>query len=430
MSQVIQHVGAGANSGAYESDGDNDLTYGFLTGNSSQMLMETLNVQNTVQHSDSAQVNNMARLFSTGVFSFGEKAADTAVIGIGPAQGSNVAAATEAINRGMPMYLVNASTGALLTEIDSIYQRQLGATGHALELVVNTDNSTGYTNDTTLPSGNVLPHELSINIDTHYGASTVTFANDLTGATQQTGNLPFENCIGIRTATATSFDFFAQALTPVTHTRTTDSVTTTTLTDSSKATEDFNAGSYAVVAGDNILALAADGGYGDYDLAIVTASAADLLTFTGGWQDFNALTATGTHLTVAYWVIEALYAGIISSYSSDELLIDSSQGWTDSTFVTNMATGKYFAYNMTTGLVVRIHSVVTSSNTNINLAYSGGPVQIVRFGYRAGVRDNQFQANDIYVIMPEPEITALYTDPSASSGGGGSTRIIDHNIIG
>lgn len=497
MSQVIQHIGAGANSGAYESDGDNDLTYGFFTGTSSRMLMETLNVQNTVQHSDTAQVNNMQRRSNKFLYQFLEQGADVPMVGVGLHDYPTTP--TVGTVNGLPFPLDRESDGAALISFLGFWSRQSPSGSNDYESHLYLDASSSEINyNTTIE--NPLPVDAVYTFTTPYAdASTTSFsfgADMSVFDSKSTNTAPVPQTVEyLDSITDETF----MHLGPVKTMGRSTGNTATVLTDTDKPT-DFDAAGLSIAADDQILIQVTEGISEKARHAFkISARAADTITH-GGQVDSGSTTAVGSTTVMtdsgANWPINglvdcvinnttdgssavitsntettitsgALSGGTLNTWGSgDNYTVNVSESatlwyavfaknylfkcdsgsagahqivavaadvdFTDANFVASLESGDFVALNVTTGLMCSIaanysDNVLNDAN-NILMVGSGTNVTVNDAGSRNGVTSLDWTEGDVVAILPRLTLTGLYTDPSASSGGGG-TGLLGGNLL-
>lgn len=423
---IIEHAIAGANQGSWTTTADasgnvTDMTYAIFDGNGSQLTLTTYELIDGQLHSDSAARSTMGRKKVESFVSFGKQGPNNPFIGIGLPVSTGT---PPFVMGGLPLILDNTQTGAERCVINGLTIIASGATStHAATISIDAGRSSEIAYNTTIEGA--FPFTLTLTSDYNTANSVVygPATTDISAKTTQT--IPTEDSVNFAYNDASGNEL--APILPIKWMGKGDfSTVGNTLTDSDHTHASGSDLATEMDASWKILGLIANSGdIRSVEVFDITTIATNVITLA------SAPSATQTNR--AYFGIEPYYVGTITTASSDgQDIIDSNQSWTDTAFTDVIDTANWCAVNLTTGAVFRImkeaSSHVAFSATNLAIDESGG-VTVLQKGIRSGLTASDWAVNDVYMVLPIVRATATYTDPGASSGGG-STRIIDHNIIG
>lgn len=427
---IIEHAIAGAVQGAWNTAADasgnvTDMTYAIFDGSGSQLTLTTYELIEGALHSDSATRSTMGRKTiqtALAIDKFGGP--DSCYLGFGLPDTQAITPLAQA--SGWPLILDNTSTGEELVAIAGFYTSCAGGTNvltPAFKII--TERSSLIDDNATIDDP--LPFTLTMTSDYNSGASKVIGPSSSGISSKTQGDFPTLGTVDFGLDDPNE-NYFSD-ITPVKLLARGDFLTGVNTLTANPSPHPYASPDLAAFVDTSWKVLAL------INANIFGASAFDISSVVGDVITLGS--DPGTATSEPYFLIENHYTGTASG-GSDEYIDDSGRGaagtaWNESAFTDLVDTGEWAVYNLTTGFISKIYANEPgNSNTATRFYYGGTSAEVVALnpGIRSGVRDIGFQSGDVYLILPLITVTATYTDPAASSGGGGSTRIIDHNIIG
>lgn len=371
-------------------------------------------------YNESHTVNRMGRKTLQSCLSFGGYGGpqDSIYLGMGLAH-SNVVYG-DGMAAGWPLVLDNTLTGSEILAIEGLWCLSAGGTGvETPNLNVNAARSSSVADNTTLedpfPATLTMTSDYDVNASIVIGPDATDFSSKTQASTPSTDTVNF--------LVDTPASPFWSAITPFKLQGRGDfDASGNTITGN--PANPYGDLDTLVAANNRIISFVNTGSKLAAGIHVVSSVSGDVISV-----DSVASTVTSE----GFIVVDNYYAGTVT-LTQASVLVDTSRSttgvdeWTDAAF-SDVISGNFAVLNLTTGGINKFtdgNAHVTSADT-LDL---GSTVCVLQTGIRSGVADTGYQSGDIYVIVPLVKLVAEYTDPGASSGGGGSTRIIDHNIIG
>lgn len=425
---IIEHAIAGANQGSWTTTADasgnvTDMTYAIFDGNGSQLTLTTYELIDGQLHSDSAARKTMGRKTIETIISIGELGPNNPFVTLGLPTASGT---VPFVQGGFPIVMDNTSTGDDVCVINGAVLNVGGSTStHAMTVSIDASRSTDIADNTTVES--VFPFTLTLTSDYNTSNSVVIGPATTDISSKAQTNIPTEDSVNFVFNNASTNEL--APILPIKWIGKGDfSTVGNTLTDSDHVHANGASSDLATEMDTTwkILGLIDPAGeIRSAEVFDITTIVTDVITLGSA----PSITATNR----AYFAFEPYYVGTITTASTDGTdIIDSNQSWTDTAFTDVIDTANWCAVNLTTGAVFRIAKEASShgdfSATRIGLDEAGGLTALQK-GIRSGATVTDWAVNDVYLILPIVRATATYTDPGASSGGGG-TRLIGSKIIG